>query len=294
MTDSPYVMKMFQTFQDAFFVYFALELATGGDLRQRIKSIEKKDLAAQILRVAPFYTACVIFALEHLHHRRICYRDLKPENIILNSKGYGILCDMGLAKFTFGRTFSFVGTPDYMAPEVIAQTGHNVPVDWYAFGVLCYAVVKGKTPAEAHEVQHYTQAFALAKKGFKGWALTDNPRLQPLAVPIMQPCLANEFWADTLAVSEVCCKVSPSARLPMKTDGLDQMKKMAFFKTVEWDSVSAQSIRAPLEPMPFDKEALSQEKAQAKLNDGFKTFDQAARSEVPVLEPGETDPFLGF
>ena len=92
---------------------------------------------------ARFYAACVSSALFHLHDRAICYRDLKPENLLLDRLGYVKLCDFGFAKVLSARTYSLCGTPDYLAPEIIARTGHGLPVDWWALGVLTFEMLTG-------------------------------------------------------------------------------------------------------------------------------------------------------
>ena len=65
-----------------------------------------------------FYTASVVFALEHMHRKKIVYRDLKPENIFLSEHGHAKVGDMGLATTCVGKTFTKCGTPVYMAQTV--------------------------------------------------------------------------------------------------------------------------------------------------------------------------------
>jgi serine/threonine protein kinase len=76
-------------------------------------------------------------ALGYLHTNGFIYRDLKPENILIEETGYIKLADFGLAKkLDEKKTHSFVGTPDYIAPEIIKNEGHNFSVDWWAMGII--------------------------------------------------------------------------------------------------------------------------------------------------------------
>ena len=87
-------------------------------------------------------------ALGHMHQKNIIYRDLKPENILLDEDGYVCLTDFGLAKLMDkeDQAFSFCGTPDYLAPEILVEKGHSFPVDWWALGILTYEMIVGFPP----------------------------------------------------------------------------------------------------------------------------------------------------
>ena len=95
-----------------------------------------------------YYAGAVTLALGHLHTHGFIYRDLKPENLLLDAKGYLKVCDLGLAKRT-ERTYTLVGTPQYLAPELLRGDGATKDVDWYdcfdhaAFGRLLSS--KGKS-----------------------------------------------------------------------------------------------------------------------------------------------------
>lgn len=73
-----------------------------------------------------------------MHKFGIIYRDLKPENILLDKEGYLKLADFGMAKVLKGdeKATSFCGTPEYLAPEIITNSGHNKSCDWWSFGIL--------------------------------------------------------------------------------------------------------------------------------------------------------------
>ncbi|EGR29134.1 protein kinase a catalytic subunit, putative [Ichthyophthirius multifiliis] len=78
----------------------------------------------------------------------VMYRDIKPENILINNLGHIKLIDFGLSKKMNAqdKTYSFAGTPEYLAPEVILNKGHGKSVDLWAIGVLFYEMISGKTP----------------------------------------------------------------------------------------------------------------------------------------------------
>ena len=94
------------------------------------------------------YALTVALALGHLHSKKIIYRDLKPENILMGEDGYICLTDFGLAKIIEENevTNSFCGTPEYLAPEILNESGHSFAVDWWALGILTYEMIVGFPP----------------------------------------------------------------------------------------------------------------------------------------------------
>lgn len=97
-----------------------------------------------------FMASQLFLVIEHLHSNRIIYRDLKPENVMLTMDGYLTLVDMGTAKkLTIQqryRTSTIIGTPHYMAPEIILGKGYTFSVDWWSFGIMIYEMLSGKLP----------------------------------------------------------------------------------------------------------------------------------------------------
>jgi len=101
----------------------------------------------------------VILALEYLHSKNILYRDLKPENILVDERGHLRLTDFGLCKFDFKKddlTGSFVGSPEYMSPEILNGELYDYSVDYYTIGVLFYEMIVGLPPHyNENKVQMY-------------------------------------------------------------------------------------------------------------------------------------------
>mmetsp|Transcript_14300 Transcript_14300/g.40675 ORF Transcript_14300/g.40675 Transcript_14300/m.40675 type:complete len:797 (+) Transcript_14300:90-2480(+) len=140
----PFILHLVANFQDEANLYLLLPVIQGGELYSRLqKSAGGKGLPS---KDAAFYAACIMEALGHFHQRRIAYRDLKLENVLLDADGYCIIVDLGFAKVVADKTFTLVGTPEYLAPEVIMSKGHNHAADYWSYGVLVYELLCGMSP----------------------------------------------------------------------------------------------------------------------------------------------------
>nr|XP_033770218.1 3-phosphoinositide-dependent protein kinase 1 [Geotrypetes seraphini]XP_033770219.1 3-phosphoinositide-dependent protein kinase 1 [Geotrypetes seraphini]XP_033770221.1 3-phosphoinositide-dependent protein kinase 1 [Geotrypetes seraphini] len=147
--DHPFFVKLYFTFQDELKLYFGLSYAKNGELLKYIRKIGSFDETC-----TRFYTAEIVCALEYLHGNGIIHRDLKPENILLSEDMHIQITDFGTAKVLpsdskQARANSFVGTAQYVSPELLAEKSACKSSDLWALGCIIYQLVAGLPPFRA-------------------------------------------------------------------------------------------------------------------------------------------------
>jgi len=144
LTDSKYIIKLLDHFEDETNLYFVMELANQGtlmDLLNRYGKLKEKQ-AAKVMRD-------IILGLEYLHSKNIMHRDLKPENVLMDTNGVARLSDFGWSiKLNGGddRRKTFCGTPDYISPEMVDGKDYDSTIDIWCCGVMLYEMLHGVPP----------------------------------------------------------------------------------------------------------------------------------------------------
>lgn len=204
--------------------------------------------------VTRFFAASVVLAFEQLHKLMIAYRDLKPENIVLSKEGYGVVVDFGLAKeIEEGQTYTFCGTPDYLAPEIIRGTGHDWAVDYWGLGVFLFEMANGTAPFFA------TNQARRTRKILKGFEFVKIP---------------THFSSGLTDLVSQLLTDDQSKRLGRTKNGTQGVINHRWFGGFDWEGFEEKTLEAPIKvKIPEDIKTLGKKPGEDK------TFQEA--SEAP-------------
>ncbi|KAM3963402.1 cGMP-dependent protein kinase, isozyme 1-like [Aphomia sociella] len=233
--DSQFICKLYRTFKDKKYIYLLMEPVLGSDVWT---ILQKRKYFPE--NVARFMMACVIEAFEYLHSKDIIYRDLKPENLMIHKNGYIKLVDFGLAKQIppNTKTWSFGGTPEYVAPEIILNRGHDRAVDCWALGVLVYELLVGKPPFRAPGGDHM-KTYSLILRGIDD--IKFNQRVNNSA---------------KMLITNLCRPI-PAERLGYLKGGIADIKSHEWFHRFNWKGLQKTKLKPPLEILVANNSDLS-------------------------------------
>ena len=218
----PFIVSLHFAFQTEHKLYLALDYCPGGELfglLQRQKKVEEEH--------GRLYAAQIVLALEYLHRLDIIYRDLKPENVLIDGKGNLRLADFGLSKEVSDcdRTYTFCGTPEYMSPEIILDQGHGQSVDFWALGVLIYELITGRHPF-----------------------YTPNKDEMYRRILSVEPVISKLLLPDSQDILRQLLEKQVHKRLGSGPAGVDEIKRHAFFRPIDFSRVLAGSVKMPFVP----------------------------------------------
>ncbi|VFQ77548.1 unnamed protein product [Cuscuta campestris] len=239
---NPFVVRFFYSFTCRDNLYLVMEYLNGGDIFSLLRNLGcfEEDMA----RV---YIAEVILALEYLHSLNIIHRDLKPDNLLIGPEGHIKLTDFGLSQAGLinstddlsrpsNSTFleddkpkvqsslkrdqrqksSVVGTPDYLAPEILLGIEHGSTADWWSVGVIMFELLVGIPPFNA---EHPQQIFNNIMNRDIPW-----------------PKVPEEMSFEAHDLINKLLYENPNQRLG--STGAGEVKQHHFFKNINWDTLA--------------------------------------------------------
>lgn len=218
--ESPFIVRLYKTFKDRKYLYMLMEPCLGGELWTILRNHTRFEDDQ-----AKFYTACVIEAFDYLHTKKVIYRDLKPENILLDSSGYVKIVDFGFAKQlgSEGCAWTFCGTPEYVAPEIITNKSHDHRADIWSLGILMYELLTGRPPFTNRPDKG--QVYPLILKGMKGVTF---PRL---------------LSSSAVELIRQLCRLSPNQRPSLK-----MARHYMWFAEFDWTGLRNRTMKPPIVP----------------------------------------------
>ncbi|CAF3645275.1 unnamed protein product [Rotaria sordida] len=255
-TRHPFLVSLQYSFQTPDKLYFVMDFVNGGELFYHLQ--QERAFPEQR---AKFYAAEITSAIGYLHKLDIIYRDLKPENILLDREGHIRLTDFGLCKVMLstegreGRTATFCGTPEYLAPEVLRREPYTKAVDWWCLGSVIYEMLCARPPFYSRDVNEMYDNILNRSLRFIG-NVSDRAK----------------------NIIEQLLRKSPNERLGSGPEDVAEIKRHPFFEQIDWEKLEARKIPPPWKPSVSGPTDLTQIP---------KEFIDAG------VSPGVTDQYMG-
>uniref|UniRef100_H2TPN4 cGMP-dependent protein kinase n=1 Tax=Takifugu rubripes TaxID=31033 RepID=H2TPN4_TAKRU len=221
---SDFIVRLYRTFKDSKYLYMLMEACLGGELWTILR-----DRGSFEDSTTRFYTACVVEAFAYLHSKGIIYRDLKPENLILDHRGYAKLVDFGFAKkIGFGKkTWTFCGTPEYVAPEIILNKGHDISADYWSLGILMFELLTGSPPFSGPDPM---KTYNIILRGID---MIEFPK---------------KITKNAANLIKKLCRDNPSERLGNLKNGVKDIQKHKWFEGFNWEGLKKGTLTPPIIP----------------------------------------------
>lgn len=249
----PFIVKMYCTAADKTHLYMLFEYLAGGELFSYLRASRTFSNS-----MARFYAAEIVSAIQYLHSKNIVYRDLKPENLMLSKEGHIKMTDFGFAKELTDRTWTMCGTPEYLAPEVITNKGHNKAVDWWSLGILIYEMLVGVPPFRGRTVADVYDKITAAKLRF-----------------------TRSFDVCAKDLVRKLLQIDRTIRIGnMKNGALDVMDHK-WFADINWDDVINMKLIPPIIPTLFSNGDTG----------NFDSYEEDSANDDPVAPQRELDLF---
>ena len=219
--DHYFLPQFVHTYKDSSRIYVLTTYLESLPLSSIIRKL-LTDLETTLL----FYTSCLVEILEYLVNKNIVYRDLNSQNIVVDSRGYLSLCNFSLATLFVDRSYTVLGSPYYMSPEMIMHKGYNSCTTYWSLGIVMFEILCKDVPFGAKETDPYKIYEMILEKR------------------IIYNRESQKVFAGKRIIEQLLCK-NPEMRMP---GGISKFKSDVYFNGTNWGLLKMKKSPAPLIP----------------------------------------------
>ena len=235
--DHPFIVQTVKTLKNNYFCFFLIEYIQGISLEDHLKQNKQNNNFYNFYEFL-FYSASLILIIEYLHNKLIAHRDIKPNNIMIDSNGYMKIIDFGTSKILNDYTSTVIGTPHYIAPEILQGKGYSLSCDYWSVGVTLYEIYYGKFPFgnDAREILDIYK--------------------ETLSNQVYFPKLKKEFIKESSKVNKLI-EILLKKKVKERCCDSELLKKQKIFNDFDWDKLIDFKLTAPYIPNLNDNNNLS-------------------------------------
>ena len=255
--DNPFLIKYVKTLKNQNWCFFISEFINGILLSEYIRMCKP----FKNFEITRFYSACFMIMLDALQNIGIIHRDIKQNNIIIEKNGYPKLIDFSCCKKIMNeKTSTLIGTPFFIAPEILKGKKYSYSCDYWSVGVLVYYLFYGNYPfgnINSQPVDIYQEII--------------NKEVE------FRDCKNSDFSEIELSLQKfISCLLEKDEN--RRINNLNQVKNLEFFKDTDFDKIKRQEIKSPFIPevVKFDY--------KKELNNCSKPFkDFIEKEKIPNI-----------